>query len=450
MLKNTADCFMFEHFDSIISDINEISNRKIVGSTKSVKGLMIEVDGISRFAVVGARCIIKCRDGSHVQAEVVGVNDNATMIMPFSGINGIGSGLEVELICSDMPIYPSLSWVGRVIDSFGNPIDGKGKLVKGNIKRCIHAPPPNAHSRHRVTERIDMGLKSINTFLTCCRGQRMGIFAGSGVGKSMMMSMLTKFASFDVKVIGLIGERGREVQEFIEDYLGEEGLANSVIVVSTSDESSLSRRQAAYMTMTISEYFRDIGMNVLCMIDSITRFAMAQREIGLASGEPPTTKGYTPSVFTELPKLLERAGPGTGSSGDITGLFSVLVEGDDMNEPIADAVRGTLDGHIVLSRAIAARGVYPTVDVLNSVSRTMPRCNSEEETKLINDAKKLMSLYSDMEDMIRIGAYKQGSDEHVDKAIDKNDQLQGFISQLPHQKFSMEESYKLLQDIIGH
>ena len=363
-------------------------------------------------------------------------------------MNGIGSGSEVEVIGSDQSIYPSMKWLGRVINAFGDPIDGKGPLYKGNSGCRLHNQPPNPQLRKRVGAKMDTGLRVLNTFLNCCEGQRLGVFSGSGVGKSMMIAMLTKFASSDVKVIGLIGERGREVQEFIEDYLGPEGLAKAVVIVATSDESALMRKQAAYLTLAVAEYYRDIGLEVLCLFDSVTRFAMAQREIGLSAGEPPTSKGYTPSVFTELAQLLERAGPGVYGAGSITALFSVLVEGDDHNEPIADAVRGILDGHIVLERSIAARGIYPAIDILSSISRTMPRCNSDYETALVNKARSIIATYADMVDMIRIGAYKKGSDPKVDEAIKYNENIEKFISQRHDEKETMENSYKKLAEII--
>jgi flagellum-specific ATP synthase len=276
----------------------------------------------------------------------------------------------------------------------------------------------------------------------------MGIFAGSGVGKSVLMSMLARNTDCDVSVIGLIGERGREVQEFIEDDLGEEGLARSVVVVATSDESVLMRRQAAYLAMTVAEHFRDEGQKVLCMMDSITRFAMAQREIGLSIGEPPTSKGYTPTVFTELPRLLERAGPGKVGSGSITGLFTVLVEGDNHNEPVADAVRGILDGHVVMERAIAERGRYPAINVLKSVSRTMPRCVPEDYLPILRKAKALMATFSDMEELIRLGAYRRGSDALVDEAIGRHEPMEAFLTQGKREATSLDEGYVMLANLL--
>jgi flagellum-specific ATP synthase len=292
-------------------------------------------------------------------------------------------------------------------------------------------------------------VRALNTFVTCCRGQRMGIFAGSGVGKSVLLSMLARYTSADVAVIGLVGERGREVQEFIEDDLGEEGLARSVVVVATSDEPALMRRQAAYMTLAVAEHFRDQGADVLCLMDSVTRFAMAQREIGLAAGEPPASKGYTPTVFTELPRLLERAGPGRVGSGSITGLFTVLVEGDNHNEPVADAVRGILDGHIVMERQIAERGRYPAINVLKSVSRTMPRAIPEAERPMILEAKRLMATYGDMEELIRLGAYRAGSSPEVDEAIRLNPAFEAFLKQGKEDSTTLPVCYERLRAILS-
>ena len=290
-------------------------------------------------------------------------------------------------------------------------------------------------------------MRALNTFATCCKGQRMGIFAGSGVGKSVLMSMLVCNTACDISVIGLIGERGREVQEFIEDDLGPDGLARSVVVVATSDESALVRRQAAYMTMTLAEYFRDQDNDVLCLMDSVTRFALAQREIGLSGGEPPASKGYTPTVFAELPRLLERAGPGTGR-GSITGLFTVLVEGDDHNEPVADTVRSILDGHIVMERQIAERGRYPAVNVLRSISRTMPACTPDEAVPVVARARQLMATYADMEELIRLGAYRPGTDPAIDEAIHFHPLLEAFLGQEKADATSLQEGYARLAGIL--
>ena len=276
----------------------------------------------------------------------------------------------------------------------------------------------------------------------------MGIFSGSGVGKSILMSMIARFSSSEVNVIGLVGERGREVREFIQDYLGDEGLSRSVVIAATSDESPLMRRQAAYMTLAVAEAFRDSGKQVMCMMDSITRFAMAQREIGLASGEPPASKGYTPMVFSELPKLLERAGPGPEGTGSITGLFTVLVEGDDHNEPISDSVRGIIDGHIVLDRNIADRGRYPAIDILKSVSRMMPDCNTDDENRIVSKARSLLASYEEMADMIRLGAYRKGSDPKIDEAIVYYSSLEEFLSQDKNEKIKIEEGYQKLTEIL--
>ena len=428
--------------------IQRIAPQRYYGRVAAVMGLMIEIGGIAQVLSVGSRCRITSRAGRPLACEIVGFRGSRAVALPFGSLEGIGIGCLVEMVDSDPVVHPSAGWLGRVVNALGEPIDGKGPLPNGAEPRSIKGAPPSAHARQRVRGKLDLGVRAINTFTTCCRGQRMGIFAGSGVGKSTLLSMMARYTSSDVCVIGLVGERGREVQEFLEDDLGPEGLARSVVVVATSDEPPLMRRQAAYMTMTIAEFFRDQDASVLCLMDSVTRFAMAQREIGLSAGEPPASKGYTPSVFAELPKVLERAGPGTGT-GTITGLFTVLVDGDDHNEPIADAVRGILDGHVVLDRAIAERGRYPAINILKSISRTMPGCNSPAENAIVTRARRLIAQYEDMAELIRLGAYRQGSDARIDEAIHYQPALDEFLGQAKDAGTSLEDGYAALADILG-
>ena len=433
---------------SLITAIDRIPSYRLFGRVTAVLGMLVEAGGVENRLSVGGRCVLTARDGRRLPCEVVGFRENRALLMPFGALDGVGVGCQAEIADSETYLYPHPGWLGRVINALGEPVDGKGPLQIGSDPYSLRASPPPAHARQRVQGKIDLGIRSVNAFLTCCRGQRMGIFAGSGVGKSTVMSMMARYTAADVTVIGLIGERGRELQEFIQDDLGPEGLARSVVVVSTSDESPLMRHHAAYLTLTVAEYFRDLGQNVLCLMDSVTRFAMAQREIGLAAGEPPASKGYTPTVFAELPRLLERAGPGAGT-GSITGLFTVLVEGDDTNEPIADAVRAIVDGHIVLDRAIAERGRYPAVNILRSISRTMPGCNSPPENELVGRARALVAQYEDMAEMIRLGAYRRGSDPLVDEAIRYNPDLERFLSQGKNERADLAGSYALLAEILG-
>lgn len=434
---------------SLFVEIDSLMATEIYGRVAAVQGLLVEVAGPVHEMSVGSRLMIESGEANPpVLAEVVGFRDDRALCMPFSGLEGVRMGCKAVIESRDSVVHPSDAWLGRVVNALGEPIDGKGPLPKGGEARKLRSSPPPASERGRVGGPLDLGVRALNTFITCCKGQRMGIFAGSGVGKSVLMSMLAKNTSCDVSVIGLIGERGREVQEFIEDDLGEEGLARSVVVVATSDESVLMRRQAAYLAMTVAEQFRDDDKNVLCMMDSITRFAMAQREIGLSVGEPPTSKGYTPTVFTELPRLLERAGPGRVGSGSITGLFTVLVEGDNHNEPVADAVRGILDGHIVMERAIAERGRYPAINVLKSVSRTMPRCVPEEQLPVLRQARRLMSTFSDMEELIRLGAYRKGSDPTVDEAIARHEPLEAFLNQRKDEATDINDGYIQLANLL--
>jgi flagellum-specific ATP synthase len=441
-------------FESLEQQIADLDILKIYGKVSAVKGIIIECVGLADFIVVGTKCLVEKKSSKggakedKLMCEVVGFRDQNVILMPFGETDGIAVGGTVEVCQHDNYIKPDSSWMGRIINAFGEAIDGLGPLKQGFEPYLLKRQPVNSQKRNTLGHKIELGIKSIDLFTTCCLGQRMGIFAGSGVGKSVLISMLTKFSDFDVKVIGLIGERSREVKEFIEDYLGQEGLKNAVIIVATGDEPALVRKRAAYLTMAVAEYLRDQGKEVLCIIDSITRFAMAQREIGLAIGEPPTTKGYTPSVFSELPKLLERAGPGQETT-NITGLFTVLVEGDDHNEPISDAVRGILDGHIVLDRDIAQRGRYPAVNILKSVSRSMPKCNNAAENNMITYARKMLSIYDDMAELIRIGAYQKGANPEVDLAIKYYNELEEFLTQKPDEHSHMHESYEALKKILN-
>ena len=428
--------------DSRFSEFDRIPPYRLYGRVTAVLGMMIEVGGVQNALAIGDRCRILGREKSAVTGEVVGFRNGRALLMPFGSLDGVGLGCKAELVDTEPAVYPASGWLGRVVNAMGEPVDGGGALPQGAMAYRLRAAPPHANERQRVGGKLDLGVRSINTFLTCCQGQRMGIFSGSGVGKSILLSMMARHSTADINVIGLIGERGREVQEFIEDYLGPEGLARSILVVATSDESPLLRRQAAYLTLTLSEYFRDRGKHVLCLMDSITRVAMAQREIGLTAGEPPASKGYTPSVFSELPKLLERAGPGRKGEGTISGLFTVLVEGDDHNEPVADAVRGILDGHIVLDRAIAERGRFPPVHILRSVSRVMPGCNNDEENEMVARARMLISTYEDMADMIRIGAYRKGSDPKTDEALFYYPLLENFLRQARDERTNLQEGYE--------
>lgn len=432
----------------LATDIEKIPEFRLYGRVTAVLGMMVEIGGVERALSIGDRCFVQARGGRMVACEVVGFRDGRALAMPFGPLEGVGIGSRAQISDAEPVIYPDETWLGRVVDAMGRSIDGNGPMAEGAQAYPLRNSPPPAHRRKRVGAKLDVGVRAINQFISICSGQRMGIFAGSGVGKSVLMAMLARFASADVFVIGLIGERGREVQEFIQDYLGEEGMRRSVVVVATSDESPLMRRQAAYLTLSVAEYFRDQGKQVLCMMDSVTRFAMAQREIGLATGEPPASKGYTPTVFAELPRLLERAGPGV-DAGSITGLFSVLVEGDDHNEPISDAVRGILDGHVVLERAIADRGRYPAINILRSVSRMMPDCNTPEQTALVRRARALMSTYEDMADMIRLGAYRRGSDPLVDESIRYHDPLEAFLNQDKDDNADLDSGYGELAEILG-
>ncbi|MBW8708112.1 MAG: flagellar protein export ATPase FliI [Alphaproteobacteria bacterium] len=443
---------------ALLQEIDAIATLTRFGRVARIEGLAVEVTGAQGAVSLGGQCHISIGNDRKIPCEVVGFRDGRALVMPLGSLDGITLGARADFDDRPASIYPSTAWLGRVLDGFGQPTDGKGPLPLGMTPYALKAAPPAATRRGRIGEKLDLGIRALNAFATCCAGQRMGIFSGSGVGKSTLLSMLARNSDADAIVIGLIGERGREVKEFIEDDLGEEGLARSVVVAATSDEAPLVRRQAAYVAMAVAEQLRDSGLNVLLLMDSVTRFAMAQREIGLSAGEPPASKGYTPTVFAELPKLLERAGPGVPSpdaegndakTGSITGLFTVLVEGDDHNEPVADAVRGILDGHIVLERAIAERGRFPAINILKSVSRAMPGCNSDDEQKLVLRARLPLTIYEDMGELIRLGAYRAGTNPEVDNAVRLYPQLEAFLAQSKTERASLSQGYDALSAIMG-
>jgi flagellum-specific ATP synthase len=395
-----------------IRDVELLQGKRFEGRVSAIAGLRIETVGPPEALKLGAVVRIAAPDGP--RGELVGFSGDRGVLLACDPVDGAPPGAPVFFEAAADTVRPGALWLGRVINAFAEPIDGLGPLVPGEVRRPVRAAPPGPQARARVDQRLALGVRALDVFTPCAMGQRLGLFAGSGVGKSTLMSMLARHADADVVVIGLVGERGREVREFVEDTLGPEGLKRSVIVTATSDEAAPRRRRAAWLTLAIAEHFRDEGLRVLCFLDSVTRFAMAQREIGLAAGEPPTTRGYTPSVFAELPKLLERAGPGLAVApgerqGHITGLFTVLVDGDDHNEPVADAVRAILDGHITLSRRIAQRGRYPAVDVLQSVSRLTHLLQSPEQARLATEARRLMALYADMEELVRLCARRRSA-----------------------------------------
>jgi flagellum-specific ATP synthase len=430
--------------DAARSKLRDMRPFEIAGQVSGIIGLALDLDGPTGHLSIGDRVWIKPRNGPQVQAEAIGFHHGMTRVMTFGSLAGIGPGAPV-LVAGEAHLAVSDHWLGRVIDPLGRPLDGKGTLLAGECNTPVRRPPPNAALRARLGPRIDLGVKALNTFATCRQGQRLGVFAGSGVGKSTLLSMLARYTRCDVAVIALVGERGRELREFIEDDLGPEGLTRSVLVVATSDQSPLMRRECAYAAACVAEHFRDQGKSVLLMMDSVTRFCLALREIGLSAGEPPTTRGYPPSVFAELPQLLERAGPGLPGGGMITGLFTVLVEGDDQNEPVADAVRGILDGHIVLDRRIGEGGRYPAVDVLRSLSRTVPGVNSPGENALTRKARAILATWQDMADLVRLGAYKAGGDPLVDEAVRLAPRIESFLSQAKHQPCSVEQGFAELE-----
>jgi len=424
------------NLNKYIKGIQEMDTIKMNGRVVRIIGLTIESEG--PVVKLGEHCYIKMlNNDKQIDAEVVGFSSDRILLMPLGEMTGIGHGCEVIATGKALSIPASDRLLGRVLDGLGRPIDKKGQILTDKYMSLSNTPP-NPLERMRITEPISVGVKAIDGELTCGKGQRIGIFAGSGVGKSTLLGMMARNSSADVNVIGLIGERGREVREFLEKDLGEEGLKKSVIVVATSDQPALVRIKGALTATAIAEYFRDKGQNVLLMMDSLTRFAMAQREVGLAIGEPPATRGYTPSVFALLPKLLERTG--NSDLGTITGLYTVLVDADDMNDPIADAVRGILDGHIILSRNMASKNHFPAIDILSSVSRVMPEVVSDEHMKNANQLREVLANYREVEDLINIGAYKEGNNLKADYAIHKIEEVNKFLKQGVKEKTNLHET----------
>lgn len=428
-------------FESVIKNINTLQK---IGNLTNVVGLVLESNGPK--APIGQVCMLRDNQGNEVsKAEIVGFKDgNRILSMVLGETNNISPGMEIVSTDEEFKIKVSSHLLGRVLDGLGEPIDGK-KSYPIQEKRSIYAVPPNPLFRKSITEPIFTGVRAIDGLLTIGKGQRVGIFAGSGVGKSTLLGMISKNSSADVNVIALIGERGREVKEFIEKDLGEEGLKKSVVIVATSDQPALVRVKAALVATTISEYFRDQGLDVMLMMDSVTRLAMAQREVGLAIGEPPTTKGFTPSCFSLMQKVMERAG--TSDKGTISALYTVLVEGDDFNEPISDAARGILDGHIMLSRKMASLGHYPAIDTLESISRVMSKVIFEDHLKSARRIKELLAIYKQSEDLISIGAYQRGTNPKTDKAIEMYDKITQFLRQEDNISTEWEDTIEWLNKL---
>ncbi|MDY6880738.1 MAG: flagellar protein export ATPase FliI [Desulfatiglans sp.] len=432
----------FQKYHTVLDESSPI---RAHGKVTKVVGLITEAHGPS--ARLGSICEIQPKANlPGVMAEVIGFRNDKIVLMPLGEMRGIGPGSRVVAKQQKASIAVGSHLLGRVIDGLGNPIDGKGDFPIEN-EYPIYKNPMNPLVRKRISKPLDTGIRAISGLLSIGCGQRVGIFSGSGVGKSVLLGMIARKTNADVNVVALIGERGREVNEFLEKDLGEEGLKRSVVIVATSDHPPLIRMRGAFIATTIAEYFRDQGNQVLLMMDSVTRFAMAQREVGLAAGEPPTTKGYTPSVFTLLPRLLERAGTGS-SMGTITGLYTVLVEADDMNEPIADAVRSILDGHIVLSRDLAMGNHYPAIDVLSSISRVMDDVVDPEQRDLAGRAKEILDTYKKAEDIINIGAYVSGSNPKIDYAISMIDRVNAYLKQGIDEDLNLQDSIQQLKELL--
>ncbi|MGI6693327.1 MAG: flagellar protein export ATPase FliI [Limnochordia bacterium] len=424
--------------------LEQVNDTVHSGRVSQIVGLTIE--SIGPTTNIGDLCLIQPRKGRGIPAEVVGFRDQKVLLMPLSDLTGVGPGSLVTATGSPLMVPVGEALLGRILDGLGQPLDHKG-YVPVTKYRSVQGSIPQPLERQRIKDHLSVGVRAIDGVLTCGRGQRIGVFAGSGVGKSTLLGMMARHTEADVNVIALIGERGREVREFIERDLGPDGLARSVVVVATSDQPALVRIKGAMVATTIAEYFRDLGRDVLFVMDSVTRLALAQREVGLAIGEPPATRGYTPSVFALMPKLLERTGP--GPTGTITAFYTVLVEGDDMNEPIADTVRGILDGHIVLNRALAERNHYPAIDVLASISRLMVEVTSQEHQELAAKLRAALAAYAEAEDLINIGAYAHGSNPEIDEAIRLYPGITAFLRQGIDERSGFSDTLDLLKTVFS-
>ncbi len=426
---------------SVLRALQSVDGIRLSGRVTRLVGLTMESEG----PPVKVGELVEIGDGTErCLAEVVGFKEGRALLMPLEHTSNVGPGSRVTAKGRRLQVRVGRALLGRVLDGLGRPIDGRGPLACQELYE-VHKPAPPPLERKRITEPFELGIRAVDALLTCGRGQRMGIFSGSGVGKSTLLGMIARNAQASVNVVALVGERGREVKEFIEEHL-REGLSRSVVIVATSDAPALMRLTAAFAAMAIAEYFRDQGEDVLLLMDSLTRFAMAQREVGLAAGEPPTARGYTPSVFALLPRLLERAGP--SAQGTITAFFTVLMDADDENDPIADAARGVLDGHILLSRSLARKGHYPAIDVLGSVSRLMSEVVVEEHLRLAAEAKQVLALYQEAEDLVNIGAYKRGANEEIDRAIELYEPIMRLLRQEETEQTPLEEAVHLLRSVL--
>lgn len=448
-----------DRLDGLVAQLQRIPPFELRGEVSACQGASLICHGLHHVLSIGDICTVERAERSfgaerratsaddHLMAEVMALTERGAVLLPFEELDGVSLGASVKLSPEGKVVRPCLGWLGRVVDPLGRPLDKGPPLEQGASDYPLQARAIAAHLRRGLGERLDLGVGALNLFAPCRRGQRLGIFAGTGVGKTTLLSMLAQHSDADALVLGLIGERGRELHDFLNSGLGPAARERSVVVVATSDMPAMQRRRAAQTTMAVAEALRDQGLSVLCLIDSVTRYAMALREIYLAAGEPPTSKGYPPSVFAELPKLLERAGPGP-CKGSITGLFTVLVEGDDLNDPIADAVRGILDGHVVLDRRIAEKGRFPAIDVLKSLSRTAPGCYAPDERPLVEEARQLLRVHEDTAELIQLGAYKPGTDPLTDRAIQMQPKLEELLRQDEGERSRISEDFSRLAGLL--